>query len=94
MTGFFFYLLAMSFLIGCILKTSCMFADCGVANVKAGFSLANIFARSAFFPLSLSFRLKPSGTNKVETKEKSRFMRKNSLVENRLKSNHVYSFIM
>ena len=30
---------------------------------KAGFPLANIFARSDFFPLSLSFRLKPSGTN-------------------------------
>ena len=32
---------------------------------KAGFPLANIFARSDFSPLSLSFRLKPSGTNKV-----------------------------
>ena len=32
---------------------------------KAGFSLANIFARSDFFPPSLSFRLKPSGTNKA-----------------------------
>ena len=51
---------------------------------KAGFPLANIFARSDFFPLSLSFRLKPSGTNYVETKEKSRFARKYSLVENRL----------
>ena len=30
---------------------------------KAGFPLANIFARSDFFPLSLSFRLEPSGTN-------------------------------
>ena len=59
-----------------------MFADCGVANVKAGFPLANIFARSDFFPLSLSFRLKPSETNKVETKEKSRFVRKNSLAIN------------
>ena len=32
---------------------------------KAGFLLANIFARSDFFPLSLSVRLKPSGTNKI-----------------------------
>ena len=33
---------------------------------KAGFPLlllANIFVRSDFFPLSLSFRLKQSGTN-------------------------------
>ena len=52
---------------------------------EAGFPLANIFARRDFFPLSLSFRLKPSGTNEVETKEKSRFARKYSLVENRLK---------
>ena len=37
---------------------------------KAGFPLANIFARSDFFPLSLSFRLKPSATNKVKPKEK------------------------
>ena len=53
---------------------------------KAGFPLANIFARSDFFPLSLSFRLKPSRTNSVETKEESRFARKYSLVENRLKT--------
>ena len=33
------------------------------SNAKAGFPLTNIFARSDFFPLSLSFRLKPSGTN-------------------------------
>ena len=52
---------------------------------KAGFPLANIFARSDFFPLSLSFRLKRSGTNRAQTKEKSRFARKYSLVENRLK---------
>ena len=52
--------------------------------IKAGFPLANIFARSDFFPLSLSFRLKPSGTNRAQTKEKSRFARKYSLVENRL----------
>ena len=32
-------------------------------HFKAGFPVANIFARSDFFPLSLSFRLKPSGTN-------------------------------
>ena len=51
---------------------------------KAGFPLANIFARSDVFPLSLSFRLKPSGTNRAQTKEKSRFARKYSLVENRL----------
>ena len=51
---------------------------------KAGFPLANIFARSDFFPLSLSIRLKPSGTNRAQTKEKSRFARKYSLVENRL----------
>ena len=38
--------------------------------LKAGFPLANIFVRSDFFTLSLSFRLKPSGTNYVETKEK------------------------
>ena len=30
---------------------------------KAGFPLVNIFARSDVFSLSLSFRLKPSGTN-------------------------------
>ena len=47
---------------------------------------AKIFARSDFFPLSLSFRLKPSGTNRAQTKEKSRFARKYSLVENRLKA--------
>ena len=35
----------------------------GVDLFKAGFPLANMFARSDFFPLSLSFRLKPSGTN-------------------------------
>ena len=52
---------------------------------KAGFPLANTFARSDVFPLSLSFRLKPSGTNRAQTKEKSRFARKYSLVENRLK---------
>ena len=51
---------------------------------KADFPLANIFARSDFFPLSLSFRLKPSANYEVETKEKSRFARKYSLVENRL----------
>ena len=53
-------------------------------ELKAGFPLANIFARSDFFPLSLRFRLKQSGTDRAETKEKSRFARKYSLVENRL----------
>ena len=53
---------------------------------KACFPQANIFARSDVFPLSLSFRLKPSGTNRAQTKEKSRFARKYSLVENRLKN--------
>ena len=28
-------------------------------------ALLNVFARSDFFPLSMSFRLKPSGTNKI-----------------------------
>ena len=32
-------------------------------------------------PKHISFRLKPSGINKVETKEKSRFARKESLVK-------------
>ena len=37
--------------------------DTGGSNVcKAGFLPANIFARSDFFPLSLSVRLKSSGT--------------------------------
>ena len=58
---------------------------------KAGFPLANIFAQSDFFPLSLSFRLKPSGTNYVETKEKSRFARKYLLVENRLNLSQAFS---
>ena len=58
---------------------------------KVGFPLANIFAQSDFFPLSLSFRLKPSGTNNVETKEKSRFARKYSLVENRLNLSRAFS---
>ena len=58
---------------------------------KAGFPLVNIFAQSDFFPLSLSFRLKPSGTNYVETKEKSRFGRKYSLVENRLNLSRAFS---
>ena len=40
---------------------------------EAGFPLANIFARSDFFPLSLSL-------NKVQAKEKGRFARKNSLL--------------
>ena len=57
-----------------------------LVRTKADFPLANIFARSDFFTLFLSFRLKPSGTNLVETKEKSRFARKYSLVENRLKA--------
>ena len=41
---------------------------------KAGFPLANIFARSDFFPLSLSIRLKPSGTNRAQAKEKTGFI--------------------
>ena len=32
-------------------------------RLKAGFPLATIFARSDFFPLSVTFRLKPGGTN-------------------------------
>ena len=62
------------------------------SGTKAGFPLANNFARSDVFPLSLRFRLKPSGINRAQTKEKSRFARKYSLVENRLKV--VYTFML
>ena len=41
------------------------------SQYKAGFPLANIFARSDFFPLSLSFWLKPSGMIRLRQKQKS-----------------------
>ena len=48
---------------------------------QAGFPLAIFVARSEYFPLSLSFRLEPSGTNCIKTKEKNRFAREKSLLK-------------
>ena len=52
---------------------------------KACFPLANFFAQSDLFPLSASILPRLGDVMKViPTKEKGRFARQNSLVENRL----------
>jgi hypothetical protein len=51
---------------------------------KAGIPLANFLARSDLFPLSVSLITSARRGKMVPTKEKGRFARKNSFVENRL----------
>ena len=55
-------------------------------HCKAGFPLAIFFARSEFIPFYLSNLFQMVAVESSETKVKSRFARKLSLVENRLKA--------